>query len=192
MPMFTSGSDVYNAMVQTNGMTPDWGYGLTAVPTENGGGALGGGTLAAVKANATDAEKDAAVKWIDFWYLSKLRDQDQAVADAKVAVAANQPVGTPVLPIFSKSLYQESLTWIKDYVNVPLENMTGYTDAMFSQPVIGEPAMATQDIYTLLTPIVQAAMTENNVDLDKLLSDANAQAQTLIDQAATASPTPAA
>lgn len=190
--MFTSGSDVYNAMVQTNGMTKDWGYGLTAVPTENGGGALGGGTLAAVKANATDAEKDAAVKWIDFWYLSKLRDQSQAVADAKVAVAAEQPEGTPVLPIFSKQLYQESLTWIQDYINVPLDNMKGYTDVMFSQPVVGEPSMATQPIYTLLSPVVQAVLTDKNANIDTLLGDANTQAQQAINQAATASPTPGA
>ncbi len=182
--MFTSGSDVYNAMVQTNGMTPDWGYGLTAVPTENGGGALGGGTLAAVKANATDAEKDAAVKWIDFWYLSPLRDQAQAVANAKTLVAAKQPVGTPVLPIFSKALYQESLTWIKDYVNVPLTDETGYTDVMFTQPVVGEPSMATQPIYTLLSPVVQAVLTDKSANIDKLLNDANTQAQDAIDHPA--------
>jgi ABC-type glycerol-3-phosphate transport system substrate-binding protein len=185
--MFTSGSDVYNAMVQTNNMTADWGYGLGAVPTENGGSALGGGTLAAVKANATDAEKDAAVKWIDFWYLSKLRDQDQAVADAKVAVAAKQPVGTPVLPIFSQAQYQTSLTWIKDYINVPLQNMKGYTDVMFSQPVGGEPKMATQAIYQLLSPVFQAVLTDKHADIDKLLADANVQAQDAIDHPPAAS-----
>ena len=182
--MFTSGSDVYNAMVQTNNMTADWGYGLTAVPTENGGAALGGGTLAAVKANATDAEKDAAVKWIDFWYLSKLRDKDQAVADAKVAVAAKQPVGTPVLPIFSKAQYEQSLVWIKDYINVPLDNMKGYTDVMFSQPVGGEPKMATQAVYQLLSPVFQAVLTDKTANIDKLLADANVQAQDAIDHPA--------
>ena len=30
---------------------------------------LGGGTLAAVNVKATDAEQDAAVKWIDFYYM---------------------------------------------------------------------------------------------------------------------------
>ena len=104
LAMYTSGSDVYNALVESNGVTKDWGYGLTAIPTANGGGALTGGTLAAVTKDSTDAQKDAAVKWIDWWYLSKLQDQDQAVADAKTRAEADpaQAVGTPVLPIFSE------------------------------------------------------------------------------------------
>jgi ABC-type glycerol-3-phosphate transport system substrate-binding protein len=180
--MYTSGSDVYTALVENQALTADWGYGLTAMPASNGGGALGGGTLAAVKHDATDAEKDAAVKWIDWWYLSKLRDQDQAVADAKVKFDNGQALGTPVLPIFSKEMYEESLSWIEEYINVPLENMTGYTDAMFDQPLVGEPSAQTQPIYGLLFPIVQAVLTDQNADVDALLAAANTQAQTLIDE----------
>ncbi|BDO42897.1 extracellular solute-binding protein [Cellulomonas sp. NTE-D12] len=182
LAMYTSGSDIYTALVQNQGLTKDWGYGLTAIPTENGGGALGGGTLAAVKVQATAAEKDAAVKWIDFWYLSKLLDQDQAVADAKAQSASGQAVGTPVLPIFSKDQYTKSLGWIKDYVNVPLENMKGYTDVMFTQKLVGEPSHATQDTYALLFPVVQAVLTDKNADVDKLLANANTQGQALLDR----------
>jgi multiple sugar transport system substrate-binding protein len=182
--MYTSGSDVYNALVESNGVTSDWGYGLTAIPTENGGGALTGGTLAAVTKDSTEAEKAAAVKWIDWWYLSKLQDQDQAVADAKTRAEADpaQAVGTPVLPIFSKELYDQNLEWIKDYVNVPLENMKGYTDVMFTQPSVGEISASTQDTYALLFPIVQAVLTDQNADIDALLETANTQAQALLDQ----------
>jgi ABC-type glycerol-3-phosphate transport system substrate-binding protein len=182
LAMYTSGSDVYTSLVQNQGLTKDWGYGLTAMPTENGGGALGGGTLAAVTTKATDAQKDAAVKWIDFWYLSKLLDQDQAVADAKANAATGQAIGTPVLPIFGQEQYTTSLGWIKDYVNVPLDNMKGYTDKMFSQPLVGEPSAATQDIYGLLFPIVQAVLTDKKADIDGLLTAANTQAQQTIGQ----------
>ena len=41
-----------------------------------------------------------------------------------------------MLPIFSEEQYAESLGWVKDYVNVPLDHMTGYTDVMFTQPSI--------------------------------------------------------
>ena len=54
---------------------------------------------------ATDAQRDAAVKWIDFYYMQKLLDQDRAVADAKTLAASNQPVGAPTLPIFDKATY---------------------------------------------------------------------------------------
>ena len=38
-----------------------------------------------------------------------------------------------MLPIFSEEQYATSLEWVKDYINVPLENMKGYTDVMFTQ-----------------------------------------------------------
>ncbi|GEL97614.1 ABC transporter substrate-binding protein [Cellulomonas terrae] len=182
LAMYTSGSDVYNALVENNGLTEDWGYGLTAIPSSDGGGALTGGTLAAVTQESTDAQKDAAVKWIDFWYLSKMLDQDQAVADAKLRNENGQAVGTPVLPIFSEEQYATSLEWVKDYINVPLENMKGYTDVMFTQPSIGEISASTQDTYALLFPIVQAVLTDENADIDALLETANTQGQALLDQ----------
>lgn len=184
LAMYTSGSDVYNSLVESNGVTSDWGYGLTAIPTENGGGALTGGTLAAVTKDSTEAEKDAAVKWIDWWYLSKLQDQDQAVADAKTRAEADPPqaVGTPVLPIFSKELYDQNLEWIKDYINVPLENMTGYTDVMFDQTLVPEASASVQDLYGQLFPVVQAVITDENADIDALLETANAAGQAKIDE----------
>ena len=47
--------------------------------------------------------------------------EEGAVADAKALTANNQPVGVPALPIFDKATYDESLVWIKDYINVPHE-----------------------------------------------------------------------
>jgi len=185
LAMYTSGSDVYNALVEGNGVTSDWGYGLTAIPTSGDGGALTGGTLAAVRKDSTDAEKDAAVKWIDWWYLSKLQDKDQAVADAKTRAEASpaQAVGTPVLPIFSKELYEENLSWIQDYVNVPLDDMKGYTDVMFTQPLVPEAAVATQDLYGQLFPVVQAVITQKDADIKGLLATANTAGQAAIDAA---------
>jgi multiple sugar transport system substrate-binding protein len=180
--MYTSGSDVYTSMVQSNGLDPAT-YGLTALPLDGAdAGVLTGGTLAAMPAQATDEKKAAAVKWIDFFYLNKLVDQDAAVKDAQTLVASEQPVGTPVLPMFSKEQYLENQAWIKDYINVPLDQMTGYTDTMFDLPLVGEPSQKTQEIYALLDPVVQAVLTDKNADIDTLLADANKQAQALLDQ----------
>jgi len=179
--MYTSGSDVFTSLVETNGVTGE-DYGLTAIPTEGAdGGVLVGGTLAAVNTKADDARKDAAVKWIDFYYLSLLLDEDAAVAEAEVRNTNDQAVGTPVLPIFSREQYEQRLAWIADYVNVPLDQMTGYTDVMFDQPVVGEPSRSTQEFYGLLDTAIQAVLTDQGVDLDALLEDLDAQAQTLLD-----------
>jgi multiple sugar transport system substrate-binding protein len=180
--MYTSGSDVYTSLVQTNGVKADM-YGLTAMPLAGSdAGVLTGGTMAAMPANATDAQKAAAIKWIDFFYLRKLVDKDRAVADAKTLVANKQPVGTPVLPMFNKAQYTQNQSWISDYVNVPLNQMAGYTDTMFDLKLVGEPSQQTQEIYKLLDTVVQTVLTKKDANIDDLLTKANTQAQALLNQ----------
>ncbi|MDT4945615.1 MAG: multiple sugar transport system substrate-binding protein, partial [Pseudonocardiales bacterium] len=60
--MYVSGSDIYTNLVQASKIDPSI-YGLTTVPLGSSGdaGVLGGGTLAAVRPDASDAEKEAAV-----------------------------------------------------------------------------------------------------------------------------------
>lgn len=179
--MYTSGSDVFTSLVETNGVTSD-DYGLTAIPTEGAdAGVLVGGTLAAVNVKADDATKAAAIKWIDFFYLSKLLDQEQAVADAQVRFDNGQPVGTPVLPIFSRDQYELSLEWVADFINVPLDQMTGYTSVMFDQPVVGEPSRSTQETYGALDVMIQAVLSDQNADIDALVQQGNTTVQALLD-----------
>jgi len=180
--MYTSGSDVYSSLVQTNGVKADM-YGLTAMPLAgSNAGVLTGGTMAAMPANATDAQKAAAIKWIDFFYLRKLVDKDRAVADAKTLVANKQPVGTPVLPMFNKAQWTENQSWVSEYVNVPLNQMTGYTSTMFDLKLVGEPSQQTQEIYKLLDTVVQTVLTKKDANIDDLLTKANTQAQALLDK----------
>lgn len=180
--MYTSGSDVYTSLVQTNGVKADM-YGLTAMPLAGtDAGDLTGGTMAAMPADATDEQKAAAIKWIDFFYLRKLVDKDRAVADAKTLVANKQPVGTPVLPMFNKEQWTENQSWISEYINVPLNQMTGYTDTMFDLKLVGEPSQQTQEIYKLLDAVVQTVLTKKDANIDELLTKANTQAQALLDQ----------
>ena len=181
--MYTSGQDVYTSLVQTNNIDPKT-YGLTMIPLSGGdSGVLGGGTMAAVSSKATNNEKAAAVKWIDFYYLSKYTNQAAAVKNAQTQVASKQPVGTPELPIFSQAQYQQYQDWIKPYINVPLDQMTTFTSNVFSAKLVNEPAVATQDVYKSLDPVVQAVLTNKDANIDQLLSDANSKAQRAIDSA---------
>jgi multiple sugar transport system substrate-binding protein len=181
--MFTGGSDLYTAMVQNNGLKAD-DYGVTTIPlaSDSNAGVLGGGTLAAVNVNTTEEERDAAVNFIDFYYMNKLLTQEGAVADAKALKANNQPVGVPALPIFDKATYDESQTWIKDFINVPTAQMTSFTSKIFEQPIVTEPTAHTQDLYSALDPVVQAVLTDKNADIDALLEAANKQIQTILDK----------
>lgn len=181
--MYVSGGANYPNLFTQNQMDPEE-YGVTVLPLEgDDAGTLGGGTLAAVSSAASEAEQAAAVKWIDFYYISKLTDQEAAVAEAEVAAETDQPVGAPALPIFDRETYEEQQSWIKDLVNVPLENFAPMTEQMFDQPVIPEPAVATQEVYAALDPVVQAVLTDENADIDALLADAQVQVQNLLDRA---------
>jgi ABC-type glycerol-3-phosphate transport system substrate-binding protein len=181
--MYMGGSDVYTSLVQQNKINPA-DYGLAALPLDSSSdaGILGGGTLAVVSAKASQAQKDAAVKWIDFYYMRKLTEQDAATLDAKTLADGKQPVGTPALPIFDKATLDKSNAWIASYINVPLAQMKSFTDGVFSQNLIAEPAKNTQELYGVLDPVVQAVLTNKNADIDKLLDKANSDVQTILDR----------
>ena len=179
--MFTGGSDLYTSMVQNDNLNPD-DYGITVIPLakDPNAGVLGGGNLVAVNVLTTEAQRDAAVDFIDFYYMNKLRTQDGAVADAKALKANKQPVGVPALPIFDKKTLDQYYVWIKDYINVPTAQMTNFTSQIFNQPIVTEPRYNTQDLYAALDPVVQAVLTDKNADINALLDAANAKVQAII------------
>jgi hypothetical protein len=72
--------------------------------------------------------------------------------------------------------------WIAQYVNVPVKQMTPYTDKMFGQPLIPEPTRSTQQVYGLLDPVAQKVLTDRGADIPALLADAQTQAQALLDR----------
>jgi ABC-type glycerol-3-phosphate transport system substrate-binding protein len=180
--MYVSGGANYGSLKAQNAIKAD-DYGVTALPlTGKFSGVLGGGTLAAVGAKASDSVKAAAVKWIDFYYLRKQTNQDAAVADAKATADSGEVVGAPELPVFDKAQYDQRMTWIARYVNVPVKQLAPYTDKMFDQPLVPEPTKSTQQVYALLDTVAQKVLTDRNADIPALLADAQRQAQALVDR----------
>jgi multiple sugar transport system substrate-binding protein len=181
--MYVSGSDVFTNLVQASSIDASI-YGVTTLPLAGNktAGVLGGGTLAAVKPNASADERAAAVQWIDFYYEQKLLSKSQAIRNAKSLIAQKQPVGVPALPIFNKATYDLANSWIKPYINVPQAQMKPFTTRIFGQTLIAEPAVNTQAVYHALDPVVQAVLTNKDADITALLNDANSTAQRLIRQ----------
>ncbi|WP_191298792.1 ABC transporter substrate-binding protein [Lentzea cavernae] len=179
--MYVSGGGNYGNLLTQNGLKPA-DYGVAALPLADKpeAGVLGGGTLAVVSPNAGDRGKDAAVKWIDFYYMGKLTNQDAAVADAKTLSDTKQPVGVPALPVVDRATYDKQQEWVKQYVNVPLQQMKPYTDAMFDQPLVTEPTKSTQEVYKILDTTVQKLLTDRGADVAALLKAADADAQATI------------
>lgn len=181
--MYPSGSDVLTALVQQDGVKPQ-DYGLAPLPVEGANaGVLSGGNVAAVSVKATPAQKAAAVKWIDFYYMQPLTDKAQAVAAAKVLAASKQPVGVPTLPIFDQATYNQSQQWIKPEVNIPLQNVAPFTGKIFDQQVIPEPAKSSQQLYAALDSVVQAVLTQKNANIDALLKGVDAKMQPVVSAA---------
>ena len=114
--------------------------------------------------------------------MQKLLNEDAAVLDAKTLAESDQAVGTPVLPVLDRETYEESLTWIEPYVNVPRDQMTPFIDGIWEQTPVGEPKGKTQEIYALLDTVVQAVLTDQNADIDALLEQADVDAQALLDE----------
>ncbi|GAA4364418.1 sugar ABC transporter substrate-binding protein [Nocardioides caricicola] len=180
--MYMSGSDVYNALVTTNQVDPD-SYGLAVLPLSDSpdAGVLGGGSVAAVSAKASDEEQAAAVLWNDFYREKKNYDPAAAEADAKVLAESDQPIGTPTLPIFDEPTWQGVQDAIAPYVNVPQDQMSSFREGIFDQNLIPEPSSHTQELYAILDAVVQKVLTDENADIAALLADAQGQAQALLD-----------
>ncbi|MBO9625214.1 MAG: extracellular solute-binding protein [Microbacterium sp.] len=180
--MYTSGSDVYTALVRDFGMDPSI-YGLTVVPTEGDDpGTLGGGDIAVISPTVDEKTKAAAVEWIDWYYMQKLMDKDAAILDAKTLDESGQAVGTPLLPVLSRDLYEQSQEWIADYINVPVDQMTPFREGIWDQTPVGEPKTKTQEVYALLDTVVQSVLTDQNADIDALLAQAQSDAQAKLDE----------
>ena len=179
--MYMSGSDVYNSLVTENGVEPD-AYGLTVIPMDGAdSGVLGGGSIVSVRPDASDAERDAAVKWIDFYYMGKLTDEAAAVADAQGLADSGAPVGTPALPIFSEEQLALSDSWVEELVNVPVDQMAPFKANIFAQPLVPEPPVRGQELYAELDAVVQAVLNDENADIDALLETANANVTSLVE-----------
>ena len=115
--------------------------------------------------------------------MQKLLDEDAAVLDAQTLNADGQPVGTPQLPIFDQATLEQSQEWIKDYVNVPVDQMTGFTEGIFDQPLVPEPSKHTQEMYAILDTVVQTVLTEEDADIAALLAQADADVTALVEAA---------
>ena len=169
--MYTSGSDVYTALVQDNGLNPD-DYGLTVIPLGRpDAGVARRRHLAAVNVDdRPTTERDAAVKWIDCYYMQKLLDPGRRRRRRQDAQGQRPGRSAPRRCRSStRRRTTQSRTWIKPYINVPHDQMTPFTDEIFDQPLVTEPTPHTQDLYAPLDPVVQAVLTDKNADIDALL-----------------------
>lgn len=172
--------DVYPNYIAAGG-DPD-AFGAGPMPQGGADATLAGATVLMVNAQATEAEKAAAVKWIDWRALRPNYDLEVAAETAKASAADGLPVGVPVAPIFSDEAYAAYREAIDEYVNVPVENFAPYVESLGAFEYVPEPEVASQEIYAALDPVVQAILTDPDADIDALLTDAEARVNAILAQ----------
>jgi multiple sugar transport system substrate-binding protein len=179
--MFINGSDIYTFLVQAANLDPKI-YAIAPLPLakNKNAGVLGGGSIAVVRPDTKGAKLEAAMKWIDFFYMEKLVKKQAALRDTRILVANKQPVGVPAFPIFNKKQYDLANSWVKPYINVPIKQMAPFLSGIFKQSLFPEPAASTQSVYHALDPVVQAVFTDRNANISNLLAQANDVAQKAI------------
>lgn len=169
--MFTGAPDMYWASVINNKMEPTH-FAIGPMPQDGGtNGTLAGGTVQVVSPKASAEVQEAAVKWIDWYYLNKYNDQDVAVQIAESTKDAGGASGLPGLSVVSDAAQAEYDGWIEPYVTVPVENFAPYMSTVAELPLIPEPKTKAQDVYGALDSVIQAVLTDRNADIDQLLAD---------------------
>jgi multiple sugar transport system substrate-binding protein len=170
--MWIAAPDVYNAATTNNKMNKA-DFGVGGMPQSGGtNGTLSGGTLQVVSPKATETQKVAAVKWINWNYIRQFENKNAALQVAQAASASGNPVGLPGLSVVSSSTNKQYLSWIQSDINVPVSNFDPYVATSASLPITPEPVNNAQEVYAALDPIIQAVLTDKNANIDKLLSSA--------------------
>ncbi|MFC0546059.1 ABC transporter substrate-binding protein [Kutzneria chonburiensis] len=154
-------------------------YGLGAMP--GGKGTLIGGEGYMINPKATPAQIKAGLTWIQWKYLNPERVESEVLSTYK---AQGQPVGLPVPPVpdLWTGAVRDQLEQAKaKFATVPVSNYKPYLDGGQSLKGSLEPPNA-QQLYTILDTLMSTVLTQQDANIDQLLSDASQKANTVLAQ----------
>ena len=152
-------------------------YGLGAMP--GGKGTLIGGEGYMINPKATPAQIKAGLTWIQWKYLNPERVESDVLNTYK---QQGQPVGLPVPPVpdlWTGSVRDQLEQAKEKYATVPVSNYKPYLDGGQSLKGSLEPPNA-QQLYTILDTLMSTVLTQQNADINQLLSDASQKANSVL------------
>lgn len=183
--MYIGANDAVNQPTETNGLPVDK---LALVPMPAGPGgqySLSGGTPYMFAANATDAQVNAALDYLELMGKAPVVT-DASIAGMKADAEYRVNAGIPVIPRFpawtNSDLLKAEKDIIDEYSNINLAYFNDYFTATKTEGNLKlEEEGATQDMYAQLTNVLQAVLTDKNADVTRLMNDANTNYQTILD-----------
>ena len=182
--MYIAANDAVAQPTQVNGL-PLEDLGMMAIPAGPGGQfSLSGGTPYMFSADATDAEINAALDYLEI--MGKAPVATDAAVEGMRADAQNKvDNGIPVIPRFpcwvNSDVNEAEDAIVEEFGNVDVALYQSYFDATAAGGLRSEEPGLTQDMYAELTKVLQAVITDENADVAALMETANNNYQALLD-----------
>jgi len=182
--MYIGANDAVNQPTQVNGLPVDK-LSICPIPAGPGGQySLYGGTPYFFSKDATPAEINAALDYLEV--MGKAPVATEASVEGMKADAQNKvEQGVPVIQRFPCWVAQDVLdaeaAIVEEYGNVDPKMYEAYFDATSSDGLHVEEPGSTQDMYAELTKVLQAVLTDSSADVASLMKQADENYQSILD-----------
>ena len=141
-----------------------------------------GGSAYMISEKSTEDQVDAAMRWIAITTNHKLTDTIKAnkIKDYETRLAENKGVG--VLELSNWDEDTEIVKWERDYelehANLDLKKVEAYNEFTTGKgykniEIQPEEPMCAQELYAIVDKLVQEVFTNKNVDIAKIVKEAN-------------------
>ncbi|MFB7009204.1 MULTISPECIES: ABC transporter substrate-binding protein [unclassified Streptomyces] len=180
--MLLGSPSTYGAHVSKFHGSPD-AYGQAPLPSGGEHATLLGGGVAVVSPKADEAQRSAAAKWINFFYLRTKYDPALAAQRTEQIAADKNPAGVPGLPFYDAKISGPAAAAERKHSNVPLKNFAPYMSSLGTTEYVVEPPVAAQELYAALDSAVQAVLTRESADPAAELEKADRRIGPALDRA---------
>lgn len=150
-------------------------FGIGPMPQNGGNASLAGGNLWIFNPKSSPDVIKAAFDYVIY------TNFDLAVHESTLAqqAANGQAVGAPTAVLFKGDFQQKLAALDAKYATVPLQNYATFINSTLA--LRPEPHNQTQKMYAALDPVMQAVLTNANADPQTLLNQAAQQFQQVLD-----------
>jgi len=186
--MYIGANDGVAQATQVNGLAVDK-LAMTALPAGPNGlqYSLSGGTPYMFAKNATVEEINAALDYLVIMGKAPVAS-DEAIAGMKADAKSKVASGVPVIPRFpcwtDEALLAAEAAVTTEFGNVDTKLYQTYFDVLKKEGNLRleEPSGIAQDLYSELTKVIQAVITDKNADIPALMKIADENYQKLLDK----------